>query len=243
MNRFSDTSRRKFFKTFALATVATGLCPAGIKRFFTVELQAATDPTIGKLRVGLSSFTALQNVNGSVYVSVPGMFSFPPLIVTRTGSSAFQSVTSICTHQGCQVGTYQTSTNSLFCPCHFSQFNPDGSVINGPAPSPLTNYASSFDSVNQVVEVDIPGLAYTVEGALASASANSRFALQFPTLAGVTYEVRFRSAFKTGSWTQVAFATSSGGAANVTTISGTGSQMTVYIDRTGDTGFYVINRF
>jgi len=48
----------------------------------------------------------------------------------NTGFSA------VCTHEGCTVD--QVSNGSIDCPCHGSQFSvKDGSVVSGPAPSPL----------------------------------------------------------------------------------------------------------
>jgi Rieske Fe-S protein len=47
--------------------------------------------------------------------------------------------TAICTHTGCDVVEWLSDERLLYCPCHFSKFDPkDGArVLDGPAPRPL----------------------------------------------------------------------------------------------------------
>ena len=47
--------------------------------------------------------------------------------------------TAICTHTGCDVIDWLADERLLYCPCHFSKFDPrDGAkVVEGPAPRPL----------------------------------------------------------------------------------------------------------
>ena len=46
---------------------------------------------------------------------------------------------SICTHQGCEVGAWDADTKTLWCPCHDSKYDPreSGRVVVGPAPKRL----------------------------------------------------------------------------------------------------------
>lgn len=60
------------------------------------------------------------------------------IIVINTGDG-FIALSSVCTHQGCQV-SYNHSNGNLPCPCHGSLFSTSGSVLNGPASSPLKKY-------------------------------------------------------------------------------------------------------
>ncbi|MDX6302172.1 MAG: hypothetical protein QOF53_3386 [Nocardioidaceae bacterium] len=58
------------------------------------------------------------------------------VVVTQPSKGDFKAFSAICTHQGCLVG--QVTDKKIICPCHGSEYSiTDGSVIRGPAPSPL----------------------------------------------------------------------------------------------------------
>jgi Rieske Fe-S protein len=58
------------------------------------------------------------------------------IVITQPQAGSFKAFTAVCTHQGCIVGT--VSGGTINCPCHGSKFNiTNGSVVNGPAASPL----------------------------------------------------------------------------------------------------------
>lgn len=52
----------------------------------------------------------------------------------RDGKLHFNSA--LCTHLGCHIG-WNSTEQCWDCPCHGSQFAPDGAVLNGPAVYPL----------------------------------------------------------------------------------------------------------
>jgi Rieske Fe-S protein len=57
------------------------------------------------------------------------------LIVTQPTAGQFTGLSAVCTHTGCIVTGVQGA--DLVCPCHGSRYNLDGTVAQGPAPSPL----------------------------------------------------------------------------------------------------------
>ena len=60
----------------------------------------------------------------------------PNVVLTQPVAGTFKGFSAVCTHQGCIVATVANGT--IDCPCHGSQFSiKDGSVVGGPAPSPL----------------------------------------------------------------------------------------------------------
>jgi cytochrome b6-f complex iron-sulfur subunit len=99
--------------------------------------SSMTDTTQGgaNLTVDLSlSVNSALNSNGGSKV-VQGV------IIINMGTG-FVALSSICTHQGCTVN-YDASSGRLVCPCHGSIFSIEGSVVNGPALSPLQVYKVS----------------------------------------------------------------------------------------------------
>ena len=55
---------------------------------------------------------------------------------SRDKDGKLNLVSAVCTHLGCHV--HWNSTEQCWdCPCHGSQFAPDGAVLNGPAIAPL----------------------------------------------------------------------------------------------------------
>jgi Rieske Fe-S protein len=58
------------------------------------------------------------------------------IVITQPQAGSFHAFTAVCTHQGCIVGSVTGGT--INCPCHGSKFSiSNGSVLNGPAASPL----------------------------------------------------------------------------------------------------------
>jgi len=64
------------------------------------------------------------------------VFADQQIVVTQPTKGTFEAFSAICTHQGCTVN--EVSDGTIICPCHGSEFSvEDGSVVGGPAPSPL----------------------------------------------------------------------------------------------------------
>ncbi|MGZ4432795.1 MAG: Rieske (2Fe-2S) protein [Trebonia sp.] len=69
------------------------------------------------------------------------------IVITQPESGSFRAFSAICTHQGCIVSS--VSNGTINCPCHGSKFSiKDGSVVNGPAPSPLASIAIKVEGTS-----------------------------------------------------------------------------------------------
>ena len=71
------------------------------------------------------------------------------IVITQPAVGSYKAFTAVCTHQGCIVSTVADGT--IDCPCHGSKFSvKDGSVVNGPAPSPLAPVAIKVEGMSIV---------------------------------------------------------------------------------------------
>jgi cytochrome b6-f complex iron-sulfur subunit len=126
-------NRRELIRNIAAGTATVFIVPSFITSCQDDEPDNGNgDPSENTLTIDLNdnNFSSLGSAGGSAVVD--------NIIVFNTGDG-FIALSSVCTHQGCQV-TYNHSTGNLPCPCHGSVFSTSGSVLEGPASSPLKKY-------------------------------------------------------------------------------------------------------
>jgi Rieske Fe-S protein len=64
------------------------------------------------------------------------VFASHQVVVTQPMAGTYKAFSSVCTHAGCQCNN--VSSGMISCPCHGAAFSiSDGSVLQGPAPTPL----------------------------------------------------------------------------------------------------------
>jgi cytochrome b6-f complex iron-sulfur subunit len=101
------------------------------------EKKSSTTATAVNFTLDLSNSanSSLNNVGGSVYNN--------DVIVARISSalssSSFVALSKICTHNGCTV-SYFGSSSHFVCSCHNGIFDTSGNVVSGPPPSALSKY-------------------------------------------------------------------------------------------------------
>jgi cytochrome b6-f complex iron-sulfur subunit len=76
------------------------------------------------------------------------------VLVVRDPANKAQvlAVNPTCTHKGCAV-KWKASENHFECPCHDSDFAPDGKVLKGPASKPLATYVAKIAGEKVLVKL------------------------------------------------------------------------------------------
>ena len=132
-------NRRESIQKFVLGGTVLFLAPSVLK---SCSKDSTTDPVGGNtppagtnvtIDLALADNASLNTSGGSKIIK--------NIIVVNTGSG-YIALSSVCTHQGCTVG-YEPTSGNILCPCHGSQFTKTGSIVNGPAATPLQSYPVS----------------------------------------------------------------------------------------------------
>lgn len=86
----------------------------------------------------------LAELNQKGYLSNTDAFATPVIAIQDpTNPDAIIALSSKCTHNGCEVAWQE----DLFaCPCHGSKFNPDGTVVEGPATKALAPFSAKIEN-------------------------------------------------------------------------------------------------
>lgn len=169
-------NRRKFLLYFASGTtgaIALGwLFPQqglsqGVRRAPDLETLCASFPSNSRCRDYLPGSRALDSAGQPIAVdqflpqakpgiplAVQGLPKTDPtyLVITTGPKIAPYAIKPICTHLGCTV-QWKAAKNRFVCPCHGSQYDAAGRVVQGPAQRALP-LATVVVKQNQIRLVD-----------------------------------------------------------------------------------------
>ena len=125
----TDSSARVFSRR---ATLITGAVTSGALLASCAEGDSNVTAPEGTVEVGSASAVGVGKAARLTHGSTT-------VIVSQPSAGEYKAFSTVCTHQGCQVQVQDS--NRIVCPCHGSEFAvADGSVVHGPAESPLASY-------------------------------------------------------------------------------------------------------
>jgi Rieske Fe-S protein len=93
-----------------------------------------------KMALGLDKFEKLKTAGGSVLLKIQGR----DYLFIRDAEDSVRVLDPTCTHQKCTVA-YNRDKQRIICPCHSSNFDLNGKVLNGPAEKPLQTFEATLD--------------------------------------------------------------------------------------------------
>ncbi len=92
-----------------------------------------------------ASYRDLANTGGTIALNGINGIPNPGILIHRSSPTSADVVSRRCTHSGCPV------SSNYVCVCHNSVFAKDGSVLQGPASSPLTTYSATISGTNILI--------------------------------------------------------------------------------------------
>jgi cytochrome b6-f complex iron-sulfur subunit len=134
-------NRREVVQKFLLGTSVLVLVPSVLE---SCSKSSAMNPNSGGTPPAGSSINLDLSLAENSSLNTSGSSKIVQNILLINNGNKIVALSAICTHQGCTVG-YNSSKGDIECPCHGSVFSTSGSVINGPASSPLKSYPVTQD--------------------------------------------------------------------------------------------------
>lgn len=236
-------SRRQVIKSFVLGAAFSNVIGKGWAETILHQLSADARLNAGVMRVNLADFPALNEPLGSVRIGTSAVSSgshrqlglFPPVIINRAADGALHVLSAACTHEGCVVRRVEPGSSRMVCPCHNSQFEPNGRFIAGPARTDLLTLP--FQLSGSVLEIELEEVFYNIE--LKRVPSSSRVELSFIGFLHMTYEIQFLES-PTASATPVPFARTTNGPLDQTELAGPDDFVSVFVERPGKAGIFQI---
>jgi Rieske Fe-S protein len=124
-----ETTRRAALAGAGFAGLAATLAACG------GGSSSSSGSTSGSGQAGNNRNAALASTS-EIPVGGGKVFSAEKVVVTQPTAGEFKAFSAVCTHMQCLVD--KVASGTIDCPCHGSEFSvKNGSVVSGPAPSPL----------------------------------------------------------------------------------------------------------
>ena len=140
--------RRDFVNWMGVGAIATSL-PVAIAACTpkssndSPQQETEIDPSNSGVPAQFVTLGTTTDLAQQGYLSNAEALGEPVIVIEDpTNPDSLIALSAKCTHTGCTIAWQE----DLFaCPCHGSKFNPDGSVVTGPATEPLNQYIAKIE--------------------------------------------------------------------------------------------------
>ena len=149
IDTISGPTRRQILTTagiVAAAAAVTAACgsPTSPDSTSSSSTTGSSSTTASSTAVNSSPTTSPSDAPDLSTSDVPvgggAILADRKVVVTQPTAGSYKAFSAVCPHQGCLVS--DVSDGAINCNCHGSKFSAtDGSVVNGPANSPLAPVA------------------------------------------------------------------------------------------------------
>jgi cytochrome b6-f complex iron-sulfur subunit len=156
--------RRSFLAYFSIASLAS-IFPAILTIFNLPKVTAkiTDDDVLGIDDKDNPKATAQKKPEGFTVIGsvsdldLNGYLQTKEVALVRNPTNPKQliAVNPKCTHQGCDV-KWAAGEKKYACPCHGSNFDANGGVLNGPATKPLTAYQAKIVGTQVLAKISAP---------------------------------------------------------------------------------------
>ena len=144
-------NRNQFLKTCGVALV--GIPFASVLLTSCQSIYYASSNIINnRIVVPLSEFEIIKKSSTSYrdFVMVRSTSQDFPICLYKTGENKYSASLMKCTHRGCELNV---GGGNYSCPCHGSEFNTQGTVLEGPADRDLKTFKTTIDNENIYIEL------------------------------------------------------------------------------------------
>ena len=133
----------------SVGVVALGALYPFVKYFIPPSSGSGAGGVLASDKLGnpISLSATLATNPAKARVLTQGPKGDPTYVVIDDSQVANYGINAICTHLGCVV-PYNAGLDLFKCPCHGSQYAPNGKVVRGPAPKSLGLVAAAVEGDN-----------------------------------------------------------------------------------------------
>ena len=142
MKRITTLEERREFLTRALALVGGCVCTGMLAACETDVLKSSNVA----VRFDVTAEPELAQIGGAVKKIIEGQNGGAPILIIRLEDEEFLVLSTICTHEACEVNLPGEYHPEIQCDCHGSVFSrTTGDLLEGPATAPLQRFENTFD--------------------------------------------------------------------------------------------------